>query len=349
MAALQVLWYHSTVFFPTQAGWVVSVRRVTDVLPGVPIFFVISGFLVSASYDRSASVGDYLVRRGLRIYPALWLCFAATVVLLAAYGYVDSALLKSSRAAEWFVGQLAIGKGAPNQVRGFMNSAPNGSLWTISVELGFYLVLPFLYTGAKGRRILRGDLVVFCIGIASLLMWGWARHTRSGASTALQATPLPWLWLFLVGVVASERFRQLNRWIRGRGLYCLGGYLLLSLTILNRGFHSAGYGPETLQAIALIGLGLTVVSLAFTAPALAGRLLKHQDVSYGIYLYHYVVIGVALHSLGTRAFGWRVIFVLLVAGICAAVSWVVVERPAKRLRRPILTMLGLARGAEPAA
>ena len=46
--------------------------EVLMLLPGVPVFFVISGFLIARSFERNpADVAGYFWRRGLRIFPAL--------------------------------------------------------------------------------------------------------------------------------------------------------------------------------------------------------------------------------------------------------------------------------------
>jgi peptidoglycan/LPS O-acetylase OafA/YrhL len=109
--------------------------------------------------------------------------------------------------------------------------------------------------------------------------------------------------------------------------------------VLNPGFSGSGYGAELMQAIALTLLGLTIVSVAYTAPTLADRVLRQNDLSYGIYLYHYVILGIVFHSVTGP---WLDRFSLVVAATvaCAAISWFVVERPAKRRGRLVSQALG---------
>jgi peptidoglycan/LPS O-acetylase OafA/YrhL len=345
-AAIQVLWYHSTVFLGASPGWVHVVLRVAAVVPGVPIFFIISGFLVSASYERSKSVVDYGVRRALRIYPGLWLCFAFTVVVLGLYGFLKPSLIHSSTLLTWVAGQLSIAKGTPSVLRAYMGGAPNGSLWTIAIELGFYLLLPLLYVGWLGRLIRsRGTPVLGLLIVSSLVIWLWAGHRGPGpavsqAQAAVGSTPLPWLWLFLLGVGLSHNLKVLLARIRGRGLVLAAAYLALTLTVLNRGYVGTNsYGAELMQALDLVLLGLTVVSVAYTAPTLAERVLRRNDISYGIYLYHYVIIGIVLRSVtGTWAERFAVVAGATVA--CATVSWFAVERPAKSRARLVANALG---------
>jgi peptidoglycan/LPS O-acetylase OafA/YrhL len=343
-AAVQVLWYHCTVFLGPAPGVGHVVSRVATVLPGVSIFFIVSGFLVSASYERSRSVVDYGVRRALRIYPGLWLCFAFTIVVLGVYGFLKPSLIHSPRLLMWIAGQLSIAKGTPAELHSYMGGAPNGSLWTISIELGFYLLLPLLYTGWLGRLVqARGNRMLVMLMVPSLLLWLWAGHHASGGTVsqgrvALDATPLPWFWLFLLGVVLSRSLRFLEPVIRGKGLVLAAAYLTLTLTLLNRGYTGTGYAAQLTQAVDLVLLGLTVVSLAYTAPTLAERVLRRNDFSYGIYLYHYVIIGIVLRSV---AGPWTGRFAVVAGSTvaCAGASWFLVERPAKRQGRLVLRAL----------
>jgi peptidoglycan/LPS O-acetylase OafA/YrhL len=238
------------------------------------------------------------------------------------------------------MGQLSIGKGTPGSVRRFIGGSANGSLWTISVELGFYLVLPLLYgVFVRGRSARAAGVAISTTILLSLALWLWSvAHYANTAGAGWEATPLPWLWLFLIGVVASRGFKRLEPLISGRGLWLLAGYLALTLTILNRGYTGSGLGDDLVHAVDLTLLGVTVISLAYTAPTVAQRLLRHNDLSYGIYLYHFVIIGIALRSIAAPV-GWRFAIVAALTVVCAAVSWRFVERPAKRYRSRVLRIL----------
>ena len=67
-AALQVALEHAAFHLEVQEGWW---GRVSLLMPGVPIFFFISGFLISRSYESNSRLDEYFRNRGLRIYPAL--------------------------------------------------------------------------------------------------------------------------------------------------------------------------------------------------------------------------------------------------------------------------------------
>ena len=55
--------------------------------PGVPIFFFVSGYLISKSYECSPSLTKYAKNRFLRLYPALIICVAVNLVMVFSVGY----------------------------------------------------------------------------------------------------------------------------------------------------------------------------------------------------------------------------------------------------------------------
>src|SRR5664280_2408641 len=58
-----------------------------SLFPGVPIFFVTSGYLVSGSFERSGGLRTYFRNRFLRIYPGLWGCLSVIFLVVLAIGY----------------------------------------------------------------------------------------------------------------------------------------------------------------------------------------------------------------------------------------------------------------------
>ena len=73
-AAFQVVLHHSNTHFGLTKENCLFLK-LTAAFPGVPIFFFISGYLISRSYEQTYSVRAYVKSRFLRIYPALWVCF----------------------------------------------------------------------------------------------------------------------------------------------------------------------------------------------------------------------------------------------------------------------------------
>ena len=137
LAAFQVVFWHSVEHLNINS----ALKSWIGIFPGVPIFFVISGFLIVSSYQKSPSCFEYIRNRFLRIYPGLWLCFLITLLIVMVFGFFTAANLK--QIILWSLCQLSFFQFYnPEFLRGFGVGVINGSLWTITVELQFYVIAP---------------------------------------------------------------------------------------------------------------------------------------------------------------------------------------------------------------
>lgn len=114
--------------------------------PGVPIFFVVSGYLISRSLDREPCLRSYAVNRMLRIYPALIACFLVSVLSVLVVSPKNILTADPLRFTSWTIAQLTFFQFYnPDFLRSYGVGTLNGSLWTIPVELQFYIILPITY------------------------------------------------------------------------------------------------------------------------------------------------------------------------------------------------------------
>ena len=93
---------------------------------GVEIFFVISGFVIANSASKSSPT-EFLLGRALRLYPAVWVCATATLLVLVLFG--------SGPASEFILpyihAMLLVPKGVTGQWL-------DGVYWTLAAETAFY-------------------------------------------------------------------------------------------------------------------------------------------------------------------------------------------------------------------
>lgn len=297
-------------------------------LPGVPIFFVISGFLISAAWERSGGLRAYAEARILRIFPALWCCVALTVLVFGAMG-VDFARWQTP---PWLAAQSVGLIYTPSFLRDFGMGSYNGSLWTIPIELQFYCMLPLVYwaiaKAGGSTRLLVGLTVAFAgVAFATRLAFpGFGTHHEGGGEPLLEKlirySFLPHFFMFLAGVL-MQRLR-VWQWpcIRGKGVLWLMAYLLVGFTVPG--------SPLTFVASMLL-LTVTTVSFAYTRPDLAEKLLRRNDISYGVYIYHGLLLNVFL-ELGWRGQARYSLALCLGTVVMAWFSWRWVERPCLRLK-----------------
>lgn len=321
-AALQVLVFHTAtrLDLPAFAGW-----SLLEAFPGVPIFFAMSGFLIAAALERSDSIGRYAANRLLRILPGLWLCVLLTLPVAALCG-ID---VLNWQMPVWLFAQMGGLIYTPGFLNDFGIGSYNGSLWTIPVELQFYLVLPLLLIVLRGGGLRsRPDqnmllaltwiaFVLFAVAVQYLMPAPTGDAGESSAGKLLRYSFLPHFYLFLTGVLMQRLQIWRSPWIAGKGPYWLGAYLALGYLLP---------ADPTAHIFKLLLLAVTVISCAYTAPGLAHRLLGGNDISYGVYIYHGLLINlfVAAGLGGSYASGAQVIALTLLIGW---LSWTLVERP----------------------
>ena len=290
-------------------------------------FFVISGFLVTMSYENSASLRDYAAKRVRRIYPA----YAAVVIACAVAGaivsvrplaeYLGADLLRYLAANLVFLNFLA--PTLPGVFEGQPHSEVNGALWTLKIEVMYYASVPAIawLMSRLGRwRVL---VALYVLSVAYTFILG-ELHARTGAL----------IWL------------QLQRQLPGQMVYFLAGAALFFLGDRLRGrwlvlFCTAlvTYGASAWiahPAIALLlepaALGLLVIGAATALPHL-GNFARYGDFSYGIYIIHFLVLQVLIAAGLFEAHPWAgsaAALALVVA--LAALNWHAVERPFLRRR-----------------
>jgi peptidoglycan/LPS O-acetylase OafA/YrhL len=336
LAALQVAVVHSIGILKPTGYFARLLAAGLDRFPGVPIFFVISGVLISKSYEHSDSLRDFLRNRCLRIFPGLWVCLAVSVAVILALGVGSLGRITTPDWLLWWAGQMSIFQNFQATFLEPLSTGLNRSLWTIPIELEFYIVLPALYGILRLRRRL-GNMRLLAIALASLAVQLLIvnSHRSVGqvrAYSLLEATLAPYLWMFLVGVSIQRNWSTVRGWLFGRAHWWGLGYLMLCAAARWLRVDTGGNNMSPVYLLPLAGL---IVSLAMSAPQLSDRILRHHDVSYGLYLYHMLVIDL-LVGLATPS-GWASFAAAIIVSLgLAALSWTVIEKPYLRGKRRAL-------------
>lgn len=305
-------------------------------LPGVPLFFSISGFLVGISCLRfNGRWGEYIWHRALRIFPALWFCLIISCLILISFG--KGSFLLSPTGIAWLAGQATIVQFFnPSQLRDFGVGVVNGSLWTIPVEIQFYIVLPILVAMAtywvKRRRARLAAVIMILVGASSLLFKALilerVLNPESLLAKLCEVSFLPHLFQFLIGFSCLLPLALFGRRKATIGLIVVG-LICLSVSASFPGVAPL-VKPWALAALP-IGIGLIPVDL-----------LRGFDVSYGLYLFHMPIANALLAS--EVAPGVAVLVYFFASYLIAAFSWRFLENPVLSLKSKIPSFLA---GAAP--
>ena len=93
---------------------------------------------------------------------------------------------------------------------------------------------------------------------------------------------------------------------------------------------------NTPNLITMSVLALTVLAAAYSKPNLSISILRGNDISYGIYIYHMVIVNMAYELAFPPTMGVGMA-VMLVTALTALLSWFLIERPALGLKSRVRT------------
>jgi peptidoglycan/LPS O-acetylase OafA/YrhL len=292
---------------------------------GVVMFFAMSGFLIAKSWSDEPEPRRYFRKRALRLLPALVVAVAFTTLVI---GPLFTSLSLSdylTDAETWFyLVRASLLVTIAGQLPGVFTDnvypeAVNGSLWTLPLEAGCYVMVAVLgVVGLLHRRaVLGAAAAVVLLAITPLSPLSTSVTVTAGGNFT---SALELIGAFLVGALLySLRSRLRLSWVVPAAL---GLVWMLS--------WNSGWSTVT----TVLALATTVIVFAFRTPASLRRLTAPGDVSYGIYVYAFPVQQsvAALWGPGLRP-GVMLAIALPVTYALALLSWRLIERPALRRKR----------------
>jgi len=340
LAALQVVFHHTltnmglTRAYPEAAVF----HNIISYFPGVPIFFTISGFLVYWSFERNRhQLQKYFKNRALRIFPALWVCVLVSVVLIFIFNPLDATAFfskdfwlylfcQSTMFQTYFTGLSPV----------FGNGIPNGSLWTITIELQFYFVIPIIYflcSRNTSRKSENTRLLLLFAAVFAVTSYARTLQLSSMEGQIMYSWVVPYLFNFLVGILIFRNFENLKKYVENKFWYWLAAYSLYCIVVGEMaGLYVSAYWPDIYGLIATFLMAMLVISAAYTKPRLSHKILQGNDISYGVYIYHLLIIN-SLLLMNFKINGWIFIPVLTLTILLAWLSWVFIEKRALQYKR----------------
>ena len=316
---------------------------------GVTVFFLLSGFLLYSPFIRADRLGKaapdiatYLRNRALRVLPGYW------VTVLVAVPVMASQFLQPGELVRQLLLLQVYSKG--HLLPGLTQ------MWSLAVEVTFYLALPLLVVLARRLGVAR--LLVAMVFVAV----GWTLMTR-GLGIPDPGVGGLWLPAYLDWFALGMGLAALRAWhdTTGHGsvldqlgdaggtCWALAG-LLLWLTATPLG-GPRGLDPATTGQALTKHLLYGVAAAFLLVPAVFGtdlgspvrRALEHPvarwlgRISYGVFLWHLIVLELVYRFSGLELFGgdaWLVTLVVLpLSVVVAAISLRLVEQPALDQKR----------------
>lgn len=279
-------------------------------------FFIVSGFLIFMSYDRSSSLKSYAIKRFRRIYPAYFTVIVLSAVTLFFISTQTFPDYFSSVWAKFIITNLSflnfMQPGLPGVFETNKFTAINGALWTLKIEVMFYLSVPIFVWLFRRYSTLKTLTLTYCLSVAySSMMLILAE--RTGSTTYIElARQLPGqLSYFMAGAF----FYYFLTFFEQHISYFVSGTLIVLLVNL--------FYPVPL----LMPFAIATIIIFFALYFYVGNVGKHGDYSYGIYILHFPVIQTLLTLGVLKESPW--LFLLTVSSITtfgAIAMWHLVEK-----------------------
>lgn len=340
LAAVQVLFWHGCIHFEGMTEAFHPLLVIIYSLPGVPIFFTISGFLIYHSLlNNRNNLRKYFTNRFLRIYPALWACIFFTVLLIFFSANIPFSEYLSGSFFKWLAAQLTFFQFYTIDLfRSWGVGHPNGSLWTITVEIQFYIALPVIallfdkhFKTRLQKNTLYGALALLSLGL-KMIFYESESFDNPLIHSIFGVTIINYFYHFCVGILIYINFDSIKHWLISKAIWwalIYVAYVIVFKEIL--GWYDSVYNTDFLSILANVILSLLTISAAFTFPTLSQKILRGNDLSYGIYIFHMPIFNFFLES-GVINTPILFLSVCLLVIFVAFLSWRFIEKPALRLK-----------------
>jgi acetyltransferase len=310
----------------------------------VAVFFALSGFLLWRGHAATArglvagpSIGHYLRSRVIRIMPAYVVAVIVILTLLPDADHPNLTVWLANLSLTQVYVPLTLTAGLTQ-------------MWSLSVEVTFYLALPILALLA-GRLPVRGRVPAIAgLGVASWF-WGWNPFSAPAGLNALNWPPAFFSW-FAAGMLLAEWVYSPvalpHRLAQRRVLMAIVvvvAYLVAASPLAG----PAGLVPSTAAQFTVKTAMGTLVAAALVAPLVLDRPdTRHRLLgtapmvmlgrwSYGIFIWHLAALAMVFPVIGEFPFSGHMpevlVLTLIFATAIAAVSYALVESPCREALR----------------
>lgn len=303
LAAFAVLLFHWEQFFPAGGIWLQQFVLAESLIDptvyigfgwlGVPLFFILSGWLLGGQVIQARMsfryLGRFWGRRFLRIYPAVW---AELIVLLLIASLIPGLVGQASY--DTLLLQFLLWLNLPP----FMATPLNLVWWTLPVELSFYLLLPFI--GWLARKV--SWQVLLFVSLVITMSWRYWIFSTAAVDNYLVVLPVldslvGTLFTFMLGF--SLNFLPLNFEERRQKWGLIMGLIFLLALIhwqiqLDAVYWTGHWILVVWPPMVALAIAVVVFHLRHPMPLMGWLsspvLVWLGHVSFGVYLWHFQVM-----------------------------------------------------------
>lgn len=283
-------------------------------------FFIISGYLVVASYLRRPAIGQYLMRRVARIYPGFIVASVVCLLIVTPLACGGSGQIETDK---WgaFTRLLLLQDPTSAAFIGLPHPELNGSLWTIAYEFRCYLLV--LALGAFG--CFRRPWIIALFAAASLGSFELLPLSTFQHFDGLLPNSMTWFGR------SDQTFRFAGIFLAGSLFYLLRARvrftrraLLVSVPAL---VACLFFSKLAEPAIATFGAYVIFAAARWAGSTPIGRINDATDISYGVYLYAWPTTQLLVRYWPSMSPVVAELITFAVVILCGWASWRFVEQP----------------------
>ena len=250
-------------------------------------FFIISGFWITKSFLSSKNLKTFFFKRAKKILPMYYFSVIGFSILCVLFSSLNAKEYFSSP-EYWkylFWNCIFLNFAHPSLPSCFGGDAVNGALWTIKVEIGFYIILPLLmWIYEKLKTSTKQNIffaVLYVLSVAyNLILQKYATKLHLPAQLAHQ---LPgFISFFVAGMWIFLNYDL---------FYKIRNYLIFPSLLA----YFAHYATKT-EILFPAALAVIIVWCAVQFKAF-DKVGREIDFSWGIYLFHFPIMQILYYSI----------------------------------------------------
>jgi peptidoglycan/LPS O-acetylase OafA/YrhL len=301
----------------------------------VDAFFFISGYLISASWEKTKSPLIFMKKRVSRIYPGFIVAslFCTFIVAPLGGGSLDFSIEGIFRT----VGKLLLLRSpdSPTAFLGTFYPSLNGAMWTIPYEFRCYILVLLLgVTGAINKKAIILPMTLI------LLILSFIYPSVPQPFTPEYINPNLSYWDHATSTLIGDKIDIINF----TALYMCGvtyrlfvGKIIFSSAKIAAAIIFLCLGLFELRlanvAVGIFGGYLILASAYFSNRSLIGRINKKNDISYGVYLYAWPIEKLIYWNFPSITIMQAGFLTCAIAIFMGTISWHIIEKPIMELNR----------------
>jgi len=288
---------------------------------GVPILFVLCGFLAAKALDKY-DAKYWLVRRAQRILPAFWVCILVNSLIIALLYTTKPTVME---AAVYGLTQfLGLNFYTGGWLREYGVGTPNGVLWTIPVQIQFFVLAPVLRNVLKEKGIRTSAVCILALALLSILIERCGGVLPQMVYKLLGVTVIPYLYFLVAGMAAWYHRDRIIPALREKKWLVLTAYCVWKVAEMKLQL------PGIVNGVMYNTVTTLLTAAVIFAFGFAFTWRMSRDYTFGFYLYHMVWVNIAI-ELGYVEWNFVVIgFIVLLTLASAWLSMHLVEEPCGR-------------------